>query len=304
LFDILKRILLSMKKLTIREMAKKLTQKEQHDEQNRRRIQSQEKYLAHVTPGELVIPVALQTPEVMAAVDWVAAGFGIPLDRLRVGARSNSINPQTGAPEFFLEGLRNWLSSNFGSKENSQPSVEPITIVGKPTVERLDVRPTPSAPQIDDIPIVGRVVTSDPRTNERILKLHPAIHRDAARMVNEVRDEIGTNLRISDAYRTDAEQDALYAQGRTKPGKIVTNARGGESYHNYGLAYDVVGLDGSGINYNIDYPRIAEIAKKYGFTWGGDWSTPDKPHFERTYGHSTDGLSRLRPPSSVYPKLP
>jgi len=56
--------------------------------------------IAHVTPGEIVLPPALQTPEVMAALDWAAAGMGVSLDRLRVGARGNAINPQTGKPEF------------------------------------------------------------------------------------------------------------------------------------------------------------------------------------------------------------
>ena len=62
--------------------------------------------IAHVTPGEIVVPQALQTPEVMAALDWAAAGLGIELDRFRVNAQANSINPETGAPEFWSHVLR------------------------------------------------------------------------------------------------------------------------------------------------------------------------------------------------------
>lgn len=56
--------------------------------------------IAHVTPGEIVIPKALQTAEVMDALSWAATDRGIAIERLRVGARGNSINPETGAPEF------------------------------------------------------------------------------------------------------------------------------------------------------------------------------------------------------------
>lgn len=88
---------------------------------------------------------------------------------------------------------------------------------------------------------------------------------------------------LTQGLRTHKEQDALYAQGRTKPGKVVTNARGGQSLHNYGLAFDVAFRDAKG---NIDWDdltpfrRFAVIAKGNGLAWGGDWRRPDYPHFE------------------------
>lgn len=59
--------------------------------------------VAHVTPGEMVIPRAFQTAEVLAALAKVAAAHGVPLDRFRVGSAHNSINPTTGAPEFIFD---------------------------------------------------------------------------------------------------------------------------------------------------------------------------------------------------------
>lgn len=89
---------------------------------------------------------------------------------------------------------------------------------------------------------------------------------------------------ITCTLRPNAEQDALYAQGRTTPGRIVTNAMAGQSKHNTGEAFDV-GLknpDGS-MNWDDTDPhwhRMGLIGEELGLLWGGRWKHPDKPHFE------------------------
>lgn len=142
-------------------------------------------------------------------------------------------------------------------------------------------------------PVDGPVpLTGDPVSDRRIEELHPEIQQRSAAFVNEVQQELGFQLRVTDGLRTFEEQNALYAQGRTTPGSKVTNAQGGRSYHNYGLAIDVVELrpDGS-VNYGTDYNAIAEIGKRHGFEWGGDFtSISDRPHFQFTGGHSTREL--------------
>lgn len=97
----------------------------------------------------------------------------------------------------------------------------------------------------------------------------------------------GIYVLVTDGYRSKAEQDALYAQGRTKPGKIVTNAKGGQSNHNFGIAVDFCLTNEAGTiaNYtvNSDWRRVAAIAKSMGFAWGGDWKGfVDNPHLEYT----------------------
>ncbi|WP_230203680.1 M15 family metallopeptidase [Bacillus massiliigorillae] len=103
---------------------------------------------------------------------------------------------------------------------------------------------------------------------------------------------------ITQGLRTVAEQNALYEQGRTKPGKVVTNACGGYSYHNFGLAfdfciYDIIG--GKFIpNWQVDkrWIRVGAIGKSLGLEWGGDWTDfKDYPHFQYTFGLS---LQKLR----------
>lgn len=101
-------------------------------------------------------------------------------------------------------------------------------------------------------------------------------------------------IRITQGLRTWDEQDKLFAQGRSLPGAKVTNARGGESYHNYGLAVDCVpdcadAPDGKFIpDWNPSHPawkRMIEIGLSLGLTSGALWrSRPDEPHFQLTGG--------------------
>jgi peptidoglycan L-alanyl-D-glutamate endopeptidase CwlK len=92
--------------------------------------------------------------------------------------------------------------------------------------------------------------------------------------------------------RTIEDQDELYAQGRTAPGNKVTNAKGGDSFHNYGLAADYV-LDGQvekpGVQWSWDtrgdragqWAQMGEIAEACGLEWGGSWKRfPDLPHVQ------------------------
>lgn len=88
----------------------------------------------------------------------------------------------------------------------------------------------------------------------------------------------GFDLRITSGYRSLEEQAELYAQGRTKPGSIVTNAKPGQSNHNHRRAIDVVDRKNG---YNIDWPTIGSLGESCGLSWGGRWRRfVDKPHFE------------------------
>lgn len=92
---------------------------------------------------------------------------------------------------------------------------------------------------------------------------------------------------ITCTYRTIEEQNVLYAQGRTRPGAIVTNAKGGDSIHNYRCAFDIAFKNVKGqVSYNPTlFTQLAPIGRKIGLEWGGDWITfPDKPHFQYTQG--------------------
>lgn len=83
---------------------------------------------------------------------------------------------------------------------------------------------------------------TDKITIDRIALLHPAVREEAKAIYDGICQALTGRAICRFAYtiRTFAEQEALYAQGRTKPGKVVTNAKAGMSYHNYGLAVDIV----------------------------------------------------------------
>lgn len=126
---------------------------------------------------------------------------------------------------------------------------------------------------------------------ERLSKLHPKVRLAFKSFIEEAETSFGVVLRIVQGLRTIEEQDALYAQGRTAPGKIVTNAKGSSSYHNYGLAIDIVEIVNGGANWNFDFAKLLSIAKKYGLEWGGLFkSIVDKPHYQITFGYSTSTL--------------
>lgn len=83
---------------------------------------------------------------------------------------------------------------------------------------------------------------------DRIKKLHPEAISLFQRFIEEAEDTLNITLRITQGLRTFEEQNALYAQGRTKPGSKVTNAKAGQSFHNYGQAIDLVELKGNDAN--------------------------------------------------------
>ncbi len=112
--------------------------------------------------------------------------------------------------------------------------------------------------------------------------LHPEL-RDICREFVSACKAKGLEVGISQTRRTKAEQDALYAQGRTTPGSIVTNAKYPLSPHNWGLAFDIYRNDGKGAYNDADgwFSRCGEVGKSLGLFWGGDFkSFRDKPHFE------------------------
>lgn len=130
-------------------------------------------------------------------------------------------------------------------------------------------------------------------TSDRIDLLHPSIREEVRRLVNECNAVLTmhSQMRIVQGLRTIDEQNGLYAQGRTKPGAKVTNAKGGQSYHNYGLAIDFCLLiDGKEISWDsikdfdqdgiADWLEVAKIFQREGYKWGKAFN--DLPHFEKS----------------------
>ena len=158
----------------------------------------------------------------------------------------------------------------------------------------------------------------DKVTIDRIALLHPKLRQEALQIYEEICQALTGRAmcRFTYTLRTFAEQDALFQQGRTKPGKIVTKARAGLSYHNYGLAIDIVlvkdtdkdgdfdsavwdmksDFDG---DKKSDWMEIVQIFKEHGWEWGGDWKFFDAPHFQKTFGYSVRQLLNMHAAGNV-----
>jgi peptidoglycan LD-endopeptidase CwlK len=148
----------------------------------------------------------------------------------------------------------------------------------------------------------------DTPTQQRIQKLHPSVVAEATKIIQECDLALTgkARVRITQSLRTFKEQDDLYAIGRTKSGRKVTNAKGGQSIHNYGFAVDIcMIIDGVEASWNTvkdwDNDRVADwfecvkIFAKFGWEWGGNWKNfKDLPHFDKRGLNNWRKLINLR----------
>lgn len=134
-----------------------------------------------------------------------------------------------------------------------------------------------------------------------VSKIHPYLRFKLEKFLKEC-EKNKKYIIVTCGYRSAKEQNNLYAQGRTKAGSVVTNAKGGDSQHNWGIAFDIA------MNYDVDEDRkiiddtwnvkgfneVAKLAKKFGLAWGGDWkSIKDRPHFYlKKWGSTTSKLRK------------
>ncbi len=121
--------------------------------------------------------------------------------------------------------------------------------------------------------------------------LEPAVQWRAHALLKAAKDA-GIDLIITSTYRSNEEQAALYAQGRTKPGLVVTNARPGESWHNWRCAFDVVPIRNGKAVWNTTGPdgdlwrKVGELGESVGLEWAGRWTGKlrEMAHFQYTGG--------------------
>ena len=127
----------------------------------------------------------------------------------------------------------------------------------------------------------GTGTLADERSERNIATLLPQV-QPLARALIESAAAIGIAIKVISGTRTYEEQNALYEQGRTKPGRVVTNARGGYSNHNFGIAFDIGVFEGGRyLPESPAYKAVGAIGMKLGLEWGGNWKTiQDEPHFQ------------------------
>jgi peptidoglycan L-alanyl-D-glutamate endopeptidase CwlK len=129
----------------------------------------------------------------------------------------------------------------------------------------------------------------DERSERNIATLHPRMQQLARSFLSgaiPICKAYGFDVRIISGTRTYAEQNALYAQGRTAKGKVVTNARAGFSRHNFGIAFDIgIFKDKRYYGDHSLYTECGLVGESLGLEWGGRWKKlVDRPHFEAKTG--------------------
>lgn len=133
---------------------------------------------------------------------------------------------------------------------------------------------------------------------ERLDDLQDATRARARGLVTKAQEQ-GLGILVVSGLRTFSEQGRLFAQGRTVPGKVVTNAEPGESYHNFGLAFDFAVLEKGAVVWNPEHPHwkaFVRLGKRAGFEWGGDWRNfKDYPHLQLADAPSLASLRKQLP---------
>lgn len=173
--------------------------------------------------------------------------------------------------------------------------LEPDGCAGPKTWEAIHARIVGTqAPTAPDEGIV------DARSERMIATLLPEVRTYARALVHAARVQ-GIEVRIISGTRTYAQQDELYARGRTTSGPRVTNSRGGYSNHNFGIAFDVgIFENQTYLEESPAYKAVGAMGKSLGLEWGGDWrSFIDEPHFQLRPGWAAglterDMLAELR----------
>lgn len=139
----------------------------------------------------------------------------------------------------------------------------------------------------------------DERSLQNLNTLHPRVRQDAINAWREAQSlmPVTTKIVVIQALRTFEESNRLYFQGRTTPGQIVTKAAAGQSYHNYGLAFDFAMITNGKDDYVVGplWMKVVAVMKKYGWNWGGDFpeGQHDEPHFEKHFGVNWRQLLQL-----------
>jgi peptidoglycan L-alanyl-D-glutamate endopeptidase CwlK len=167
-----------------------------------------------------------------------------------------------------------------------------LAIVGAKAPDEIKSTETPT--------LAGDGKKADSRSEGNIATLLPRVRPFARALIEKAANQ-GIIIKVTSGTRSFAEQDELFAQGRTKAGKIVTKARGGFSNHNFGIAFDVTIFTGSTdpekaktpVFESPVYKAIGALGTELGLEWGGNWKTiVDEPHFQLRPGWAADLIEK------------
>jgi peptidoglycan L-alanyl-D-glutamate endopeptidase CwlK len=173
-----------------------------------------------------------------------------------------------------MKAILTWFKALFAASANGpQATSQNSSLPSKPSST-----PAPSTPAKPKSEAKASEWIADPRSEKNLATLEPQVAKIGREHLRRLA-ALGLTFKVTSGRRTQAEQDALYAQGRTKPGPVVTWTR--KSRHLSGRAYDLTLFSGKNpVWESKHYTTAGELGEKLGMTWGGRWKKPDRPHFE------------------------
>ena len=150
------------------------------------------------------------------------------------------------------------VQSELGLDPDGRPGTDTWTAIYKRIVPNKKV-PADATAAVDD------------RSERVIVTLLPEVQPYARALIGKAA-AAGITIKVISGLRTYKEQDDLYAQGRDRPGPIVTKARGGYSNHNFGIAFDIGVFEGSRyLDESPKYKAVGVLGTDLGLEWGGNW---------------------------------
>ena len=175
-----------------------------------------------------------------------------------------------------MKALLTWFKALFAASANGPQA----TSRNSSSQSKQSSTPAPSTPAKPKSEAKASEWVADPRSEKNLATLEPVVAKIGREHLRRL-SALGLTFKVTSGRRTQAEQDALYAKGRTEPGPKVTWTR--KSRHLTGRAYDLTLFSGKNPVWDSKhYDTAGRIGEELGMTWGGRWKggKTDRPHFE------------------------
>ena len=208
--------------------------------------------------------------------------------------------PKVVQPKAITSGSVEQICNSVPRSFSPTPIKKPVAECPIAPVPEIVNKPIPNPTTSVPVPNPTKNQSRVEKNEQKIAELHPAVQGKARAFLKKA-EEAGFELRITEAQRSIEKQNSDYAKGRDANGKVidpkvvVTNAKGGQSFHNYGLAF---GVYDEKKGWETDWKKLSALGAEAGLEWGGEWpKLKDRPHFQYTGGLDISEVQKGKRPA-------